>query len=126
MNLSGAVLVDWFHAASGQVVGVDAAVRIDAAAQMPVVSAGWLIPMALGAALGPILLLIGLARAKVVGWWIFAFPVVIVAVTLSGILEGPLGGAVAFALVALLGAVIGVGLWRASGGQSRPAAAGAR
>ena len=51
VNLSGAVLSDRFDAASGRIVGVDAAVRISESAALPVVTAGWFIPMALGAAL---------------------------------------------------------------------------
>lgn len=120
LNLSGAVLSDWFDAAAGRAVGIDAAVRISESGALPVVTAGWFVPMAIGAALGPILLIAGLARGRVAPWWALAIPVLILALLVAGWPEGPLGVGVAFALATLLGAVLAVKLWERRARRARP------
>jgi hypothetical protein len=108
-NLSGAVLIDWLDSAAGRTVGVDAAVRIGDAAPLPGLVAAWFVPQIVGAALGPVLLLLGLVRAGWLGWWILALPIA-AAVTAIAV-QGPAGTGMFFAIVLVLAVLLMRVLW---------------
>lgn len=108
-DLSGAVFIDWFDSAAGRTVGVDAAVRIEDAALLPGVIAGWIVPQMLGSVLGPVLLLVGLILAGWFRWWITALPVAAVVVVAA--VKGPAGTALGFGLMLALAVLLARVLW---------------
>ena len=117
VNMSGAVLSDWYDAYNASVFGPDKAMEMSAAASsMPALTAGWMIPGALGCALGPVLLAVGLARGRITAWWTVVLPVAMVALTAfaQDLLGGATGFLVTLVLAIAFGVVAGVGLVRRS------------
>ena len=98
IQMSGLLFADWINAAAPNVVGLDTAVQLFGAVNSGASMAVWLQSgIVLGLA-APALLMAGLARNGVVGWWavpVAALPMVV------GPMAGAFLGAVGGSLVAL-------------------------
>ncbi|RZT83490.1 hypothetical protein EV383_0295 [Pseudonocardia sediminis] len=103
VQISGLLLGDHYLAAMGNRIPVDAAAGVleNLDAGIPWVSI-WLATGQVLGLLGPVLLLAGLARAGVVGWW--TVPVFALIWVLPPMAAGVVGGAGVTALTVLLGA----------------------
>jgi hypothetical protein len=113
-NLSGSVVEDWFDAQIAAALGPDTAMAIgEKALGMPALTAGWQIPMMIGFTLGPVLLAVGLARGRVLGWWAVALPVVVGVLFTAAHGLGPVGFLATLALWAVFGGILGRALWTA-------------
>ena len=114
VNMSGAVLSDWYDARLAASLGIDRAMELaQQAHDMPALSGGWMLPAILGLLAGPIVLLVGLARAGAVAWWVVALPVAAAALFLFG--QDALaetGFLITLAVYVVLGVVVGRGLLR--------------
>ncbi|MEJ2871048.1 hypothetical protein WCD74_25010 [Actinomycetospora sp. OC33-EN08] len=111
-NLSGSVLEDWFDAQISAAYGPDAAMAIaEKALGMPVMTAGWQIPMVIGFALGPVLLAVGLARGRVLPWWVVALPVACSVLFVAAHDLGAVGFLITLVQMAVFGLIAGRALW---------------
>jgi hypothetical protein len=102
---SGFTLYDWFAAVLGQELGSERAVEVADGMIGPGLLFGWILPQYLGLLLGPIVLVAGMARGRMVPWWLVALP------TLAGLASfvdsGPqLLVLVPFSLLAVLGVAL--------------------
>lgn len=104
IQMSGLLLSDWFLSAAGNVLTMDQALLLDATAKdasiMP-----WFLSAQIGTMLGLPLLAFGLARAKVVSWWIAPLPVLAFVVPMFNL--GPIA---ALAFVPLMAPIIVAGV----------------
>lgn len=113
VNMSGAVLSDWYDAYNASVFGPDRAMEIsNAAGDMPALGMGWMLPGVAGCVVGPILLGIGLARAGVLAWWTVALPVAMGVLFAASQGLGAVGFLVTLALGTVYGVIVAVGLRR--------------
>jgi hypothetical protein len=113
-NLSGSVAEDWFDAQMAAALGPDTAMALsEKALSMPALTAGWMIPMMVGSALGPVLLVAGLARGRVLSWWAMVLPVASTVLFVAAHGLGPVGFMVTLALWAVLGVILGRAFWKA-------------
>ncbi|MCD2195442.1 hypothetical protein LQ327_18895 [Actinomycetospora endophytica] len=113
-NLSGAVTEDWFDAQMAAALGPDTAMALSQKAlAMPALTAGWMVPMMLGFSLGPVLLVAGLARARVVRWWVLVLPVACTVMFTVGDGLGPVGFLATLAAWAVFGLILGRAFWTA-------------
>jgi hypothetical protein len=94
LNISGAVKDDWWRMVIGQTVPLDVAVRISDTVDAQAWLSPWRDTSMIGF-LGLLLLYIGLARARVLGWWA---PAVYVA-ALIGMFTVPVSMTLAYGLV---------------------------
>ena len=114
LNMSGAVVSDWYDARLAASLGVDRAMELSSQAMdMPALANGWMLPAIVGLLVGPIVLVVGLARAGSVGWWALALPVAAAALFLVGQEAlAETGFLVTLGLYVVLGVVLGRGLLR--------------
>lgn len=109
IQMSGLLLSDWFLSAAGNVLTMDQALLLDATAKdasmMP-----WFLTAQIGTMLGLPLLSFGLARARIVSWWIAPLPVLAFIVPMFNL--GPIA-ALAFAPLMAPVIIAGVKLLRA-------------
>jgi hypothetical protein len=113
VNMSGAVLSDWYDAYNASVLGADRAMEISTAAgDMPALGMGWMLPGAVGCVLGPVLLAVGLARARVLAWWSVALPVVMGVMFAAAQALGAIGFLVTLVIGTAYGVIVAVGLRR--------------
>lgn len=87
IQLSGLLLSDWFLIGAGTVLPIDDAVAMDAAAKEGS-AAVWLVTAQAGGILGTAALALGLARARVLSWWIAPLAVLPFVVQVLGL--GPI------------------------------------
>lgn len=108
IQMSGLLLSDWFLIAAGNVLTMDQAVLLNEAAKSPSMMP-WFLTAQLFSLLGLPVLMMGLARAKVVSWWLTPLPLVAFFVPVLNI-----GIFAALAFVPLMAPVIiaGVKLFR--------------
>ncbi len=93
MQFSGLLFSDWFLDAAGSTVPMTDAVAIfTAVTEDPWVST-WLLSAKVFGLLGLPVLLAGLARAGVIGWW--TVPVILLPMVVTGMLAAVVGGVVA-------------------------------
>lgn len=117
VNMSGAVLSDWYDASLASTFGPDKAMALSqAASDMPALTAGWMVPGFVGSALGPIVLAVGLARGRIVSWWTLALPMAMIACLAVPVL-GSAGFLVALGLGIAFGVVVALGLRRRAVGD---------
>lgn len=76
VQMSGLLLSDWFLIGMGNTLPIDDAVAVNEAAKQGIVLTTWLISAQAGSILGLVALSLGLARARVVSWWIAPLPLV--------------------------------------------------
>ncbi len=113
-NLSGAVVSDWYVAQMSAVLGPDAAMAIgNRADAMPALTAGWMVPMMIGFVVGPVLLAAGLARGRVLSWWVLVLPVAGAVMITAGKGLGAAGFLATLGVWAVFGLVTGWALWTA-------------
>ncbi|MFV0432610.1 MAG: hypothetical protein ACK5LO_01305 [Leucobacter sp.] len=103
VQMSGLLLSDWFLAAAGNVLSPEQALTLDAAAKEGSVVV-WLITAQLFTLVGIPVLTLGLARARVVSWWIAPLPFLAFVVPMFNL--GPIA---AIAFVPLMAPVIVAG-----------------
>ena len=106
IQMSGLLLSDWFLAGAGNVLSIDDAVAMDTAAK-ETSALVWVISAQACALLGILALSLGLARARVLSWWVAplaALPFVIMALNLGAI--GAVIGFAAFAPILLTGVAL--------------------
>ncbi|GAA2229202.1 hypothetical protein N1031_06175 [Herbiconiux moechotypicola] len=104
VQMSGLLLSDWFLVAAGNVLTPEQALALDGAAKEGSVAV-WLITAQLFTLVGIPLLTLGLARARVVSWWIAPLPFLAFVVPMFNL--GPIA---AIAFVPLMAPVIVAGL----------------
>ncbi len=104
VQMSGLLLSDWFLIAAGNVLTPDQALLLDATAK-DVSMIPWLISAQVFSLIGLPALTLGLARAKVVSWWIAPLPVFAFVVAMFN-----LGLVAAIAFVPLMAPVIVAGV----------------
>jgi hypothetical protein len=113
IQMSGLLFADWFNAAMPSVVGLDQSVTIfERVSADPSMSVWLLSGIALGTVM-PALVMAGLARNGVIGWW--AVPVVLLPMVLGpmiGGFAGPVIGSLVGAVCCLPLALIGARLLR--------------
>jgi len=103
VQMSGLLLSDWFLIAAGNVLTPEQALTLDAAAKEGSVLV-WLVSAQLFTMLGLPALTMGLARAKVVSWWIAPLPLLAFVVPMFNL--GPIA---AIAFVPLMAPVLVAG-----------------
>jgi hypothetical protein len=79
---------------------------------MPALGMGWMLPGAVGCVLGPVLLAVGLARARVLAWWSVALPVVMGVMFAAAQALGAIGFLVTLVIGTAYGVIVAVGLRR--------------
>ncbi len=75
VQMSGLLLSDWFLIGMGDTLPIAEAVAVNEAAKQGIALTTWLLSAQVGAMLGIPALTLGLARARVVSWWIAPLPV---------------------------------------------------
>ena len=100
IQMSGLLFADWFNAAMPGVVGLDTAVKVTEIVNGDPSMAVWLQTGRVFGLLAPALLMAGLARNGVLGWW--TVPVVVLP-----IVGGPIVGSFAGAAGAVVGSLVG-------------------
>ncbi|MCW4384536.1 hypothetical protein OH146_01970 [Salinibacterium sp. SYSU T00001] len=113
VQMSGLLLSDWFLIAAGNTLEMEQALALDGAAkELSVV--GWLISAQVFTILGIPALTLGLARARVVSWWIAPLPLLAFIVPMFN-----LGALAALAFVPLMAPVVLAGLKLLRGAADR-------
>ena len=104
VQMSGLLLSDWFLIAAGNTLSMDQALALDGVAKEASVGV-WLITAQVLTMLGIPALTLGLARARVVSWWIAPLPLLAFIVPMFN-----LGAVAAIAFVPLMAPVIVAGI----------------
>lgn len=104
IQMSGLLLSDWFLAAAGNVLSGEDALLLDATAKDPSMMP-WFLTAQVFTLLGLPALTFGLARARVVSWWIAPLPLVAFVIPMLNL--GPIA---AIAFVPLMAPVILAGI----------------
>lgn len=105
VQMSGLLLSDWFLIGMGTTLPIEQAVEVDAAAKQGVAILVWLLSAQAAAMLGLVALTLGLARARVVSWWIAPLPIAAFVVPMFN-----LGVVAAIAFLPLMAPVIVAGV----------------
>lgn len=74
VQMSGLLLSDWFLIGMGTTLDIEDAVVVNDAAKQGILLTVWLLSAQVGSMLGLLALSLGLARARVVSWWIAPLP----------------------------------------------------
>ena len=104
VQMSGLLLSDWFLIAAGTTLPLEQALAMDAAAK-ELSAVAWLLSAQLATMLGIPALTLGLARARVVSWWIAPLPLLAFLVPMFNL--GPIA---AIAFVPLMAPIIVAGV----------------
>lgn len=112
VQMSGLLLSDWFIVGMGTTLPIEQAVAVDEAAKQGIPLMTWLISAQVCAMLGLPALSLGLARARVVSWWIAPLPVLAFVVPIFN-----LGVVAAIAFVPLMAPIVIAGARLAARGQ---------
>lgn len=105
VQMSGLLLSDWFLIGMGTTLPIEQAVEVDAAAKQGVAVLVWLMSAQAAAMLGVPALTLGLARARVISWWIAPLPIAAFVVPMFN-----LGVVAAIAFLPLMAPVIVAGV----------------
>jgi len=105
VQMAGLLLSDWFLIGMGSTLPIDDALAVNDAAKQGLALTVWLISGQVAGLLGLLALTLGLARARVVSWWIAPLPLLAFVVPMFN-----LGVVAAIAFVPLMAPVLVAGV----------------